>query len=81
MSKIKNKIIELMNAGQITGCNFKEIKTVYHFPCGCKETATFCVAIDPNHPNNAEIYKAMGEHAQMMHNRGAIKAVTTSKFV
>jgi hypothetical protein len=61
--------------------NFKEITTVYFFPCGRKETHTFCVAIDPDHPNNGEIYKAHAEIAQRMFNQGATKSTTSATFV
>ena len=82
MSTTKDKVIELMNAGKIAGFNYKEVKTVYTFTDGREETATFCLNIDPTHPNNVEIYRVVAEHSQQMFEHyGATKAVTTAKFV
>ncbi len=67
-----------------TSIKWKEIKTVYSFPDGRKDdVATFCLLLEPEDGGkaNAEIMGAHGEYAQRQFALGAVKAVTTARFV
>jgi hypothetical protein len=60
---------------------YKEIKTLFTFPGGRTQTATFCVPIDAKGKEDGLILAAMGEYYQKQFALGALKAKTTTSFV
>jgi hypothetical protein len=61
---------------------FREITNVYHFPDGKTDVATFVVGMEPKTDMaNAVIYLAIAKYTEKQFSSGAIKLVTTCKFV
>jgi hypothetical protein len=66
---------------QFVRAKYKEVKTTFVYRNGHKDTATFLLDKDSNHPNNPSIERAIGEYAMKQFRQGAIKSTTVARFV